>query len=210
MTRNEADRPVIPDDPSNMNQDPIAAVFHLYDPPLWLVTAAHAGRRGGLIATSAVRASIVAERPRMLIAIARHHHSWGLIEGSGRFALQLLAQSDLDTVWRFALRSGHEGDKFAGLPDATTPDGNPLCPGSLAWLDCRVEDSMNIGDRSVYLAQVTAGAVSASGPVLGVASLLRDAPSDRRAELARRYAADQALDAAAIHAWRQSKGLDRT
>jgi len=190
-----------------MNQDAIAAVFHLYDPPLWLVTATHDGRRGGLIATSAVRASIVAEQPRMLIAIARHHHTWELIAGSGRFALHLLPVSGLDAVWRFGLQSGHQQDKFADLPTGTTPDGNPRYPDCVAWLDCRVEETLDIGDRSVYIAAVTAGAVPGNGPVLSVATLLRDASDDRRAELDRRYAADQASDREAIQTWRRGRGL---
>jgi flavin reductase (DIM6/NTAB) family NADH-FMN oxidoreductase RutF len=195
------------DVPSTMAGDVVAAVLHLYDPPLWLVTAAHGGHRGGLIATSVVRASIVTELPRMLVAIARHHHTWGLIEASGRFALHLLPESGLDAVWRFGLHSGHRQDKFAELPAQTTPDGNPLYPGCVAWLDCRVEDSMDIGDRSVFAAQVTDGGLTGGGPVLSVAALLRDAPDERRADLDRLYAADQARDCAAILAWRQSKGL---
>jgi flavin reductase (DIM6/NTAB) family NADH-FMN oxidoreductase RutF len=195
----------MPDDPSTATHDAIAAVFHLYDPPLWLVTAAHAGRRAGLIATSAVRASIVTEQPRMLIAIAHQHHTGGLIAASRRFALHLVPESDLDVVWRFGLHSGHQRDKFADLPKLTTPDGNPLYPGHVAWLDCRVEDSMEIGDRTVYLAAVSGGAVAGSAPVLTVATLLRDAPPPRRAALDRLYAADQLIDAAAIHVWRQGK-----
>jgi flavin reductase (DIM6/NTAB) family NADH-FMN oxidoreductase RutF len=185
----------------------ISEVFHLYDPPLWLVTSAHGGRRGGLIATSVARASIVAELPRMSIAVARQHHTWGLIEGSGRFSLHLLAGNDLDAIWRFGLASGHDHDKLADLPTDSTPDGNPLYRECRAWLDCRVEDRLNIGDRTLYVTQIAAGEVRTRGPVLTVAALLRNAPPERRAELERRYAADQAVDAAAIRSWRRAKGL---
>lgn len=185
----------------------IAEVFHLYDPPLWLVTSLHAGRRGGLIATSAARASIVAELPRMSVGIARQHRTWDLIEGSGGFALHLLAADDLAAVWRFGLASGHNQDKFGDLPTESTPDGNPLYPGCRAWLDCRVEDRLDTGDRTLYLVQVPVGEVRTRGPVLTVAALLRDAPPERRAELDRLYAADQAVDAAAIRAWRRTKGI---
>lgn len=198
--------------PGTAQPDPrllaIAEVFHLYDPPLWLVTAAHGGTRGGLIATCAMRASIVAELPRMLLGIARQHRTWELIEGSGRFALHLLTADDLDAVWRFALRSGHRHDKHAQLAGDTTPDGNPLYPGGASWLDCRVEARMDTGDRSVYLAGVSGGGALRRGPVLTVATLLRDAPAERRAELDRLYVADQMVDAAAIRAWRGTKGID--
>ena len=196
------------DEPSSSRQETaIDAVFHLYDPPLWLVTAVHSGRRGGLIATSVARASIVAELPRVSVGIARQHHTWGLIEGSGRFALHLLAADDLDAVWRFGLATGHNRDKLLDLPMDTTPDGNPRYPPCLAWLDCRVEDRLDIGDRTIYLSQIAAGEVRTRAPVLTVAALLRDAPPERRVDLERLYAADQVIDAAAIRAWRRAKGI---
>ena len=184
----------------------VKEIFHLYEPPLWLVTSAHGGERGGFIATFVVRASIVAELPRMVVGVAKHHHTWGLIEGGGRLALHLIADDDLDAVWRFGLASGHETDKLAGLERSATPDGNPLYTPARAWLDCRVETQMDTGDRSVYLCAVTGGDVLGSGPVLGVGALLRDAPPERRAELDRLYATDQATDAAAIRAWRANRG----
>ena len=54
---------------------------------LWLVTAQAGGRRGGLIATFVNQASIVPEMPRVLVGLARQHHTWELVEasGTGRF-----------------------------------------------------------------------------------------------------------------------------
>ena len=190
--------------PDSTPRDPISEVFHLYDPPLWLVTARHGDRRGGLIATLAVRASIVRELPRMVVGIAKHHHTWGLIEASGAFALHLLAADDIASVRRFGLASGHRVDKLAGLPPRQTPAGAPLIEGAMSWMDCRVEARMDIGDRTTYLAEVTAGAVLRRGPLLTVAGLLRDAPEADRAELKRLYAQDQETDRAAILAWRRS------
>lgn len=186
-------------------RDAVSRIFHLYDPPLWLVTAGDGRRRSGMIATSVTRASIVAEWPRMLIAIAKQHDTWGLIEATGRFALHLLPSDDLDTVWRFGLASGHRVDKFADLALPDTPGGNPLYPGALSWLDCRVEQRLDSGDRSVYLAAITDGALLQQAPVLTVATLLRDAPPERKAALDRLYTQDQAVDRAAILAWRQAR-----
>lgn len=187
----------------------IDAVYHLYDPPLWLVTAAQSpapgSARGGCIATFVTRASIVKRLPRMLAGIARQHHTWHLIESSGCFALHLLPELALEAVWRFALQSGRDGDKFAGLPDSRTPDGSPLIGTALSWLDCRVESSTDIGDRSVYIAAVTGGGVLATdaGPPLTVGRLLASAPCEQRAELDRLYRRDGDIDADAIHAWRR-------
>ena len=186
----------------------IARVFHLYDPPLWLVTAAHEGRRGGLIATFAVRASIVSCLPRMVLGIARQHHTWGLIEAGGSFALHLLYPGQLDLVWRFGLASGHDADKFAGLDAASTPGGQPLIREALAWLDCRVEGHLDSGDRSIYLAAVTSGATTGEAEPLGVRGLMAAAPPERQEALSTLYARDGQIDAAAIQAWRAARPAD--
>jgi flavin reductase (DIM6/NTAB) family NADH-FMN oxidoreductase RutF len=184
----------------------ISEVFHLYDPPLWLVTARDGGRRGGFIATSATRASIIPDLPRMLLAVARHHYTWQLIEASGAFALHLLAADDIESVRRFGLVSGHQVDKLAGLSPGETPNGAPLFERAMSWLDCRIEERMGTGDRTVYLAEVTDGAVLRRGPLLTVAGLLRDASETDRAELKRLYERDRKTDRDAIHQWRRSRG----
>jgi hypothetical protein len=47
----------------------IGKVYAQLDPPVWLVTAADGGRRGGFIATTVAQASIVDLMPRQLITI---------------------------------------------------------------------------------------------------------------------------------------------
>jgi flavin reductase (DIM6/NTAB) family NADH-FMN oxidoreductase RutF len=188
----------------------VARVFDLYDPPLWLVTSAHGGRRGGLIATFAVRASIVSALPRMILGVAKQHHTWGLIEGSGGFALHLLHADQIDLAWRFGLASGHQVDKLAGLPELATPGGQPRIPDALAWLDCRCEASLDTGDRTVYLAAITDGGTApgtgetggeGAGP-LTVGRLYASASPQERARLDALYARDGQVDASAILAWR--------
>ncbi|EGV30013.1 flavin reductase domain protein FMN-binding [Thiorhodococcus drewsii AZ1] len=197
-----------PNAPSGASLDAISRVFECYDTPLWLVTACDGERRGGLVATSVTRASIVDSLPRMLICIARQHYTWALIESRRRCALHLLQVSDLAAIWRFGLPSGHEVDKYADLDPATTPDANPLYGDAVAWLDGRVEFSADIGDRSLYLLEIVDGSVLRDAPALTLNRLLKDAPPERRDELQRLYARDQAIDAAAIQRWRATSRVD--
>ena len=184
--------------------DAIGQVFDRYDPPLWLITSAHGERRGGLIATFAVRASIVPSLPRMVIGVAKHHHTWRLIEGSGGFALHLLHAHQIDLVRRFGLASGHQTDKFAGLPRALTPGGQPFIADALAWLDCRCEARLDTGDRTLYLAAVTDGATIAgtSKRTMTVQSLFAGVSPADRSRLDALYTRDGQIDGAAILAWR--------
>ncbi len=56
-----------------------AALFARTDRELWLLTAAAGGRRGGLIATFVSQASIVPDLPRVVVGLAKQHHTWQLV-----------------------------------------------------------------------------------------------------------------------------------
>jgi flavin reductase (DIM6/NTAB) family NADH-FMN oxidoreductase RutF len=186
-----------------MNPEAVAALLAQVDRELWLVTAAAGDRRGGLIATFVSSASIVPAMPRMLIGIARQHHTWELIEASNAFALHLLGEEHVELVWRFGLQSGRGGDKLADLPTRAGMTGSPLWTDAPGWLDCRVEARLETGDRTVYLAAVVDGGVSRAQPLLTMRRLLQAAPADRLAELKRQLDRDSEVDARAIQEWRQ-------
>src|SRR5260370_23525011 len=114
-----------------MDKTAASALCAWLDPELWLVTAQAGSRRGGLIATFVNQASLVPDLPRMLVGIARQHHTWELIDASGAFALHLLAPRNLDWVGHFGLRSGRDVDKFEGLPVQTALTGSPILEGAI-------------------------------------------------------------------------------
>lgn len=173
----------------------IPTILRLLDREIWLLTAAHEKRRAGLISTFVSDASIVREAPRMLVGIAKQHHTWDLIEASRAFRLHLLDESHLDWVWRFGLQSGHTTDKFAGL-DAIQ--------GAVAWLDCRVETALDTGDRTLYLVEVLDGRLEKATPPLTMKRLLKLAPPERLRELRAGLERDGAVDGEAIRKWRKT------
>ena len=177
-------------------------VFARLDRELWLVTARAGPRRGGLIATFVNQASIVPELPRVILGLAKHHHTWGLIETSGAFALHLLGDDNLDWVWRFGLASGRDHDKLAGLAAREGATGSPILAEAFAWLDCRVEARLDTGDRTIYLAEVLESGPIGAGKPLTVRRMVERAPADKLAILKAQMDHDIGLDAAAIRAWR--------
>jgi flavin reductase (DIM6/NTAB) family NADH-FMN oxidoreductase RutF len=181
-----------------------ASLFARTDRELWLLTAAAAGRRGGLIATFVSQASIVPDLPRVVVGIAKQHHTHGLIEAGGAFALHLIGEEHLDWVWRFGLRSGRDADKLAGLSTAAGTTGSPILTDALGWLDCRVESHTDTGDRTVYVAEVVRGESVRDGTPLTARRMVALAPPERRRELNEQMARDVGIDAAAIRAWRAS------
>lgn len=186
-----------------MDHAEISALFAGLDRELWLLTAAAGACRGGLIATFVCQASIVPELPRVLVGVARQHHTWRLVEESNAFALHLLGEEQLPWVWRFGLQSGRHGDKLEGLSSRSGTTGSPILPEALAWLEARVEGRLDTGDRTVFLAEIIDGQRSRHARPLTVQRLLQLAPADKLQEMKEQMAHDQAVDATAIRAWRQ-------
>lgn len=181
-------------------------LFACLDREVWLVTARAGERRGGLIATFVSQASLVPDLPRVCVGLAKQHHTHELIEQSGRFALHLLREENLELVWRFGLRSGRDGDKFAGLEVSHSGGGCPLLAGTAGWLDCRVETRTDTGDRTVFVAEVVEGGVTNFGPALTAKRLMELAPSPMLVVMQRQRHLDSHRDAEAILAWRERQG----
>src|SRR5262249_18302295 len=147
--------------------------------------------------------SIVPELPRMLVALARQHHTWELVEASNALALHLIDEKHIDWVWRFGLRSGRDDDKLAGLETRTATPGSPILEGALGWLDWRVEARLETGDRTVYLAEVLEGDLPLPATPLTIKRMLELAPVEKKQALKNGLIQDAAVDAVAIRAWRQ-------
>jgi flavin reductase (DIM6/NTAB) family NADH-FMN oxidoreductase RutF len=173
------------------------------DPILWVVTSRFGSDRGGLLATFVQKASLVPWFPRIAVGIAKHHYTWHLIQSSGAFGLHLMSEDDMPWIERFGLRTGwSSGDKLADMPVTDGTTGSPILKDAVPWLDCRVEASLDTGDRTVYLAEVVAGGSARTGQSLRVSRMLAKLPTDQRDTLSRLLAHDVLTDAAAIRAWR--------
>src|SRR5581483_9655362 len=138
-------------------------LFRSLDRELWLLTARCDSRRGGLVATAVSQSSLSPQTPRVLVGIAKHHHTWDLVEASSSFALHLIGDAQMDLVWQFALRSGRDHDKLDGFALSTAVTGSPILSAAIGWLDCRVETRLDAGDRTIYLAEVVDAAWRGSG-----------------------------------------------
>jgi flavin reductase (DIM6/NTAB) family NADH-FMN oxidoreductase RutF len=194
--------------PGTLDKTAASALCAWLDREVWLVTARAGERRGGLIATFVSQASLVPELPRMLVGVARQHHTWGLIEASGAFALHLLGPHNFDWVTHFGLRSGRDVDKFEGRTTQTALTGSPILGNSIGWLDCLVETKLDSGDRTVYLGQVVQSQVTHYGPPLTLKQVLEHGTKETLAELKRLIHHDSQIDAQAILAWRAQHGIE--
>lgn len=126
--------------------------------PLAAVTSCGSGRANVQIAVAIAAASIVPERPRVLVQIYKENYSHRLIYESRAFALNFLRPDQLQLIRDFGFVSGAERDKLAGIAYREQVTGSPILVDCAGWLDCRVVNAMDGGDMTVFLAEVGAGA----------------------------------------------------
>ncbi|HVW00685.1 MAG TPA: flavin reductase family protein [Planctomycetaceae bacterium] len=188
-----------------MDAPAISRYLSQLDRELWIITAAHAGQRSGLVATFVQRASIVPECPRLLIGLANTHYTCELIEQSRVFAAHLIAARQLEHVWRFGTARGRDADKFEGLELREGQTGAPLLADALMCLECRVETQMSTGDRIVYLAEVVEGIIQGAESPLTTGGMIVEASPEHLQLLRAQMERDATRDAEAIAQWRASK-----
>lgn len=149
----------------------LESLFRLLERELWVVTAHDGSRGGGLIATWVSQASIDPATPTVATAIAVNHFTRELIDAGHSFGLHLLRSEQIELVWRFALASGRDVDKLAGLKWQPGEHGAPLLADCFATLDCRVYDRHDGGDRIYYWADVVAYTFDEMGARAGIRPL---------------------------------------
>jgi flavin reductase (DIM6/NTAB) family NADH-FMN oxidoreductase RutF len=132
--------------------------------PLVALTAAHDGRRNGLIASTAVTASLLPEAPRIVVDLAKANLTCDLVLASGAFAVHMLPAApatalrrSLELVRLLGMRSGRDGDKMAGVETRPGITGSPILVDALAYLEARVASTLEADEVTVVLADVVGG-----------------------------------------------------
>ncbi|MFL5992341.1 MAG: flavin reductase family protein [Rubrobacteraceae bacterium] len=115
-------------------------------------------------AMTASRVMLASERPPCVaVAVREDRYSHDLILESSTFALSALRDDQVDVATHFSDTSGEYHDKLQGVPYGLTPGGSPFLLDCLAYLDCRVMDTLRSGDHTVIVGEVTAGETLADG-----------------------------------------------
>lgn len=136
--------------------------------PIVAVTAAHEGRANGLIASTALTASLLPERPRIAVHISRPSLTHDLLLASGSFAAHLLPTEALDVFHALGMRSGHDGDKLAGIATRPGITGSPILTEAVAYVEARVIGTLDAEEMTFVLADVVGGARLRDEPFLTI------------------------------------------
>lgn len=111
--------------------------------------------------TSTMTASWVSkacERPPCLtVAVREDRYTHDLILESATFALSVLRDDQVNVATHFSDTSTEYEDKLRGVPFGLTPGGSPHLLDCIAYIDCKVLDTVRAGDHTLIVGEVTAG-----------------------------------------------------
>ena len=119
-----------------------------------IVTAAHAGRQHGMTVSSFT--SISLDPPLIVISVSTGSQTHDMIRLSGSFGVTILSASQQSLSERFAGKQAGEVERMAGLQTQTFVTGAPFIKGGLAFLDCKVAQTIDAGMNTLFIAEVVA------------------------------------------------------
>lgn len=110
----------------------------------------------GLCGTTVTAVSSVTDTPAtLLVCVNRSAWANRTIKENGNLCVNVLAQDDIATANLFAgMTSVPMEQRFAGLEKRRLATGAPVLPGVLAAFDCIVQEVVEAGTHSIFLARV--------------------------------------------------------
>jgi 3-hydroxy-9,10-secoandrosta-1,3,5(10)-triene-9,17-dione monooxygenase reductase component len=149
---------ILPDiDPATYRQ-----VMGHYPTGVCVVTAVEEdGQPVGMVVGSFTSVSL--DPPLVAVFPGRSSTSWPRIARASGFCVNVLAADQQELCRRFASPSG---EKFAGLALDTSMTGQPVLPGVVATIDCRLRSVTAAGDHMIALGRVVDMSVHRPDPPL--------------------------------------------
>lgn len=160
-----------------MSVDPLEyrAIIGHFATGVTVITTAAGEEMQGMTANAI--ASLSLNPVMLLICVEKTTHTHPLLERSGVFAVNILAEHQEEVSRLFAKRAEPEIGSLRGQRFRLGETGAPILEDCLAYIECRVADVLDGGDHSIFLGEVVdEGIVSEGKPLLfyrgGYASLL--------------------------------------
>lgn len=149
-----------------MTLDPeqLRAAMRAWTSGVTVVTAAYAGEQHGMTVNSFTSVSL--EPPLIIISLQDTARTRDLVYHAQAFGVTILSAAQQEISERFAGRSADSEQRMAGLKTETLVTGAPFLKGGLAYLDCRVRQSVDVGPNTMFIAEVVAARGDGEGSPL--------------------------------------------
>ena len=137
-------------DESDIGADLFRKVLSHYPTGVSVVAGSSAGDGPvGLVVGTFTSLSL--EPPLVSFMPAKSSSSWPKIRSSGAFCVNVLGVNQGDLCRQFSVPGGRKFEGVEWRPGAT---GSPILDGSVAWVDCRIEQVFDSGDHQIVVGRV--------------------------------------------------------
>jgi flavin reductase (DIM6/NTAB) family NADH-FMN oxidoreductase RutF len=119
-----------------------------------IVTAAYEGEQHGMTVSSFT--SISLDPPLIVISLQTISRTHDLVDRAQAFGVTILASDQQGVSERFASGPRGTGDRLEGVQTETLMTGAPFIKGGLAYLDCRVIQTIPAGMNRLFIGEVVA------------------------------------------------------
>jgi flavin reductase (DIM6/NTAB) family NADH-FMN oxidoreductase RutF len=133
-----------------MAEPAISVLSHFWS-PLCAVGSHGANGPNAQICVSVFGASIVPERPRLLVVLSKTNYTTELVSSSGTLTVTVLSEGQVGLLEPLGLRSGRDGPKLDGVGHELTGPGDPVFPGGAGWVEGEVLEQFDLGDSTGFL-----------------------------------------------------------
>jgi flavin reductase (DIM6/NTAB) family NADH-FMN oxidoreductase RutF len=117
-----------------------------------IVTSMYEGQQYGMTVNSFT--SISLEPPLICVTLKRLTHTHDLVVKSGMFSVTILTSAQKELSDRFAGKVPNLVDRFAGIQTETISLDSLVFKDGLAYFDCRVVNSVPVGENTLFIAEV--------------------------------------------------------
>lgn len=138
------------------------SAFHSLSYGLYVVSAAHEGRKYGCIANTFQQ--VTSTPPQVSVALNKENATTEAIIASGRYTVSVLAQdASMDLIGVFGFRTSTEVDKFEGVSFAEDKAGVPYVKEqSVARFSMRLVETVDVGTHLMLIGEVEEAEVLSS------------------------------------------------
>lgn len=77
-----------------------------------------------------------------------------LIDEGGSFTVNLWSAEDTRPFVKFSKPAERDGDRLNGRPVRTATTGAPVFEEAIAWMDCEVRQSIDLGTHTLFIGEV--------------------------------------------------------
>jgi flavin reductase (DIM6/NTAB) family NADH-FMN oxidoreductase RutF len=123
--------------------------------PMVVATTAAGDDRAGCLVGFHTRCSI--EPPRYLVCLSTANRTFEVASRAEVMIVHYPPSDRLELARHFGEETGHEVDKFAGLPWSVGPGGAPLLDAIDTWFAGRIIGSVDLGDHRGFVLEPFAG-----------------------------------------------------